>query len=46
MLETNYYSKYYYNQIQGVDHENTIATRCDPIFKQEPINLFKFATLK
>ena len=34
MLETEYYSKYYYNQIQDVLQCSSTEHFCDPIYKE------------
>lgn len=45
MLETDYYSKYYYNQIQEIVQVNT-ESQCEPIYNEELIQGYKFVTIK
>ena len=46
MLETDYYSKFYYNQIQEVLQCSSTSQHCDPIYREEVLDGYQFVAIK
>lgn len=46
MLETDYYSNYYYEQVKLIEEGNLLTERCDKIYKESVIPNYKFVTIK